>query len=100
VTKNGACSGGGSMNYDLDMPPYIQEMADWLDDETKVHPCNFASAYKGFEIMMAFCRSAAQGGQVALPLIGAADEIEMLRRAVPDRKVILAIPSSAKEYPS
>ena len=21
------------MNYDLDMPPYIQEMADWLDDE-------------------------------------------------------------------
>ena len=20
------------MNYDLDMPPYIQEMADWLDE--------------------------------------------------------------------
>jgi predicted dehydrogenase len=92
VTKNGACSGAGSMNYDLDMPPYIQEMADWLDDDSKLH--------KGFEIMMAFCRSAAQGGQVALPLTGAADEIELLRRAIPERKVLLAIPASAKEYPT
>jgi predicted dehydrogenase len=100
VTKNGACSGGGSMNYDLDMPPYIQEMADWLDDESKVHSCNFTSAYKGFEIMMAFCRSAAQGGQVSLPLAGAADEIDLLRRSMPERKVILSIPSSAKEYSS
>ena len=33
VTKNGVSSGPGSMNYDLDMPPYIQEMADWLDDD-------------------------------------------------------------------
>ena len=49
--------------------------------------------------MMAFCRSAAQGGQVALPLSGAADEIALLRRSVPARKVLLAIPASAKEYP-
>jgi predicted dehydrogenase len=28
VTKSGSYSGLGSMNYDLDMPPYIQEMAD------------------------------------------------------------------------
>jgi len=100
VTKDGACSGGGSMNYDLDMPPYIQQMADWLDDDRKLHACNFPSAYKGFEIMMAFCRSAAQGGQIALPLTGAADEIDLLRRALPDRKVLLAIPASAKEYPT
>ncbi len=100
VTKSGADSGGGSMNYDLDMPPYIQQMADWLDDDAKLHACNFASAYKGFEIMMAFCRSAAQGGQVALPLSAPADEMELLRRAVPERKVLLAIPASAKEYPS
>ena len=33
VTKSrGFESGEGVMNYDLDMPPYIQEMADWLDD--------------------------------------------------------------------
>jgi predicted dehydrogenase len=99
VTKNGACSGGGSMNYDLDMPPYIQQMADWLDDDSRVHPCNFASAYEGFEIMMAFCRSAAEGGQVALPLREAVDEIHLLKRSLPDRKVLLSMPANAKEYP-
>ncbi|HUO30146.1 MAG TPA: hypothetical protein VMU80_13080, partial [Bryobacteraceae bacterium] len=92
--------GGGSMDYDLDMPPYIQEMADWLDDANCVHPCNFASAYQGFEVMMAFCRSAAQGGQIGLPLTTAADEIQLLKDSVPDRKIRLAFPASAKEYPS
>ena len=100
VTKTGACSGAGSMSYDLDMPPYIQQMADWLDDDRRVHPCHFASAYKGFEIMMAFCRSAAGGGQVALPLTSTADEIDMLRRSVPERKVLLSLAASAKEYPA
>ncbi len=100
VTRSGASSGGGSMNYDLDMPPYIQDMADWLDDDAHVHPCNFGSAYKGFEIMMAFCRSAAGGGQVALPLTSAEDEIEMLRASVPERRVALAMAASAKEYGS
>jgi predicted dehydrogenase len=100
VTREGACSGEGSMNYDLDMPPYIQEMADWLDDDRRVHPCNFDTAYKGFEIMMAFCRSAAQGGQVALPLDSAADEIQLLKDSLPGRRVILSMPESAKEYPS
>ena len=100
VTKSGAWSGEGCMNYDLDMPPYIQQMADWLDDPANVHECNFGSAYKGFEIMMAFCRSVANGGQVALPLTSAEDEIEMLRSSVPDRKAMLAMAASAKEYTS
>ncbi len=98
VTSQGACSGPGSMNYDLDMPPYIQQMADWLDDDQRVHPCHFGSAYKGFEIMMAFCRSAAEGGQVAIPLVGAADELAMLKAALPRRKVLLSMPANAKEY--
>lgn len=98
VTKQGSCSGGGSMNYDLDMPPYIQQMADWLDDEQQVHECNFASAWAGFEIMMACCRSVAQGGQIELPLSGPANEIELLNSAVPPRKVLLSMPSNAKEY--
>jgi hypothetical protein len=100
VTKAYSCAGGGSMNYELDMPPYIQEIADWLDDEKKVHACNFENAYKGFEVMMAFCRSAAHGGQVALPLDAGADEIEMLRTSVPVRKVLLSMAANAKEYPS
>ena len=98
VTKGGACSGPGCMNYDLDMPPYIRQMAEWLDDDTRVHECNFASAYQGFEIMMGLCRSVAERGQVALPLTAGADEIAMLKAAVPDRKVILSIPANAKEY--
>ena len=65
VTAKGAESGEGAMNYDADMQPYVQEMADWLNDDGKVHSCNFDSAYKGFEIMMAICRSVVEGGQVA-----------------------------------
>jgi len=98
VTKHGAYSGEGCMNYELDMPPYIQQMADWLDDPKQVHPCNFESAYKGFEITMGLCRSAAGGGQVALPLVAGANELEMLRASLPDRKVLLSMPANAKEY--
>ena len=98
VTKDGASSGPGNMNYDLDMPPYVQEIADWLDDDSKVHSCNFDSAYAGFEIMMALCRSAATGGQVTLPLTGAMDEIELLKTHLADRQVLLSSPVNAKEY--
>ncbi len=98
VSSQGSCSGGGSMNYDHDMPPYIRQIAEWLDDPAKVHPCNFESAWQGFEIMMGFCRSAAQGGQVALPLEAGADEIEMLKNAVPRREVLLSMAANAKEY--
>jgi len=98
VTKDGASSGEGAMNYDLDMPPYVQEMADWLDDDAKVHSCNFESAYKGFEIMMGICRSAARGGQVALPLVGPANELSELSERIPDATVLLSTPENAEEY--
>ncbi|HTP34453.1 MAG TPA: Gfo/Idh/MocA family oxidoreductase [Candidatus Acidoferrales bacterium] len=98
VSRQVTCSGGGCMNYDLDMPPYIQQIADWLDDEQQVHPCNFGSAWEGFEIMMACCRSAARGGQVKLPLASAENEIEMLKSALPPDKVLLSMPANAKEY--
>ncbi|MFQ5930280.1 MAG: Gfo/Idh/MocA family protein [Acidobacteriota bacterium] len=98
VTKDGVSSGDGSMDYDHDMPPYIQEMADWLDDDQKVHPCNFDSAYKGFEIMMGLCRSVVEGGQVALPLSSGDDELKALRDSLPDKELILSIPQSEKEY--
>ena len=98
VTKNGVQSGEGCMNYDLDMPPYIQQMADWLDDDARVHECNFDSAYQGLEIMMALCRSVAGRGQVALPLTAGADELEMLRTSLPEQKVLLSNPMNAKEY--
>jgi predicted dehydrogenase len=98
VTKDGKSSGEGCMNYDLDMPPYIQEMADWLDDDRKVHSCNFASAYKGFEIMAGLCRSVVEGGQIALPLTDGAAELKTLQDKMPDKKVILSMPANQKEY--
>lgn len=98
VTKSGATSGEGCMNYDHDMPPYVEDIANWLDDDRKVHPCNFDSAYAGFEIMMALCRSAADGGQVALPLTDAGNEIELLRAYLAGRKVLASTSANAKEY--
>ena len=98
VTKNGASSGPGGMDYNYDMPPYIQQMVHWLDDDAKVHPCCFANAYKGFEIMSALYRSVAEGGQVALPLTEGRDEIAALKEKLPAKKVILTLAESAKEY--
>ena len=47
---------------------------------------------------MACCRSAAQGGQIGLPLTSGENELEMLRSAVPPRPVLLSMPANAKEY--
>jgi hypothetical protein len=82
--SKGVLSGPGNMDYAHDMPPYVQEMADWLDDPAKVHPCNGERAYKGFEIMMAICRSAVRRGKVKLPLGPGEPELEALARALPD----------------
>ncbi len=99
VTKSGGYqSGEGAMNYDLDMPPYIQDMADWLDDAKKVHPCNFDHACLGAEIMLALQRSAAQGGQVPLPLTGGADEQALLNASVADRPVLVSCDQNRKEF--
>ncbi len=101
VTKQGGFqSGTGNMDYVEDMPPYVQEMADWLDDDRKIHPCAFANAYKGFEVMSALYRSAAEGGQIALPLTTGADEIALLKAKVPARKALMPVTGSEKEYPN
>jgi len=100
VTKAGSSSGAGCMNYDLDMPPYIEDIAAWLDNDRQVHPCNFESAYAGFEIMMALCRSAVEGGQVPLPLRDTADEIGLLAAHLAGQKVLLSTSGNASAYPS
>ena len=85
------------MNYDLDMPPYIQEMADWLDGK-KAHSCNFEHASLGAEIMLGLQRSAAQGGQVALPLTNGADEQSLLKAKTAGQKVLVSFEQNAKEF--
>ena len=86
------------MNYDLDMPPYIQEMADWLDNDKTPHQCNFEHACLGAEIMLAMQRSAAEGGQVALPLTSKADEQALLKAKLPDRPVLVSFEQNRKEF--
>jgi hypothetical protein len=85
------------MSYDLDMPGYIQDMADWLD-RGKVHPCCFENAYAGFEAMMGMFRSASRGGQITLPLSEGADELEELRRALSPTPLQMTLEESRKEY--
>jgi predicted dehydrogenase len=81
--SGGMISGGGNMDYDHDMPPYVQQIADWLDDDEQLHPCNGESAFKGLEIMMAICRSVVQRGKVTLPLEPGDPELESLEDALP-----------------
>lgn len=99
VTKaHGYQSGEGAMNYDLDMPPYIQEMADWLDDDKRVHQCNLEHASLGAEIMLALQRSAAEGGQVSLPLTAGADEQALLKARLAERPVLVSCEQNRKEF--
>ena len=98
VTREGVQSGPGGMDYDHDMAPYIQEMADWLDDDDKPHPLRFARAYHGMEIVSGLYRSAIEGGQIALPLTSGMDEIEGLKAKIAERKVLMTLAESAKEY--
>jgi predicted dehydrogenase len=100
VTKAGLQSGPGGMDYGHDMAPYVQQMADWLDDEGTPHPLRFERAYQGLQIASALYRSAIDGGQIALPLNDGMDEIAGLKAKVPDTQVLLTLPESAKEYPA
>ena len=99
VTKRrGFESGEGVMNYELDMPPYIQEMADWLDDDQKVHQCNLEHALLGAEVMFAMQRSAAEGGQVVLPLTAGADEQALLKAKLSHQPVLVSCEQNKKEF--
>lgn len=83
VTASGGFrSGDGAMDYGKDMPPYIAQMAAWLDDDAAVHPCAAERAFLGAEVVFAMQRSAAAGGQIALPLADGADELAMLAAAL------------------
>ena len=98
VTAQGVQAGPGGMDYDHDMPPYVQQMADWLDNDNHPHPARFERAYHGLEIVSALYRSVVEGGQIALPLTTGMDEIAALRAKLPDRKVLVTLAESAKEY--
>ena len=86
------------MNYDRDMPFYVQDIARYLDDDRSVHPCNGESAYQGFEITMGILRSVAERGQIKLPLGPGEPELERLGRVLSEQPVILSGEFNRKEY--
>ncbi|HEV2381468.1 MAG TPA: Gfo/Idh/MocA family oxidoreductase [Terriglobia bacterium] len=96
--QQGLAAGEGCMNYDLDMPPYIEDIARWLDDDSAVHPCNGENAYQGFEITMGILRSVVQRGQIKLPLGPGEAEIDALRRVLPEQRVMVSSAVNRKEY--
>jgi hypothetical protein len=82
------------------MPPYVADMAKWLDDDAAVHPCSGEEAYKGLEIMMGIMRSVVERGQVALPLGDGPNELEALANVLPQKPVLLSMEANRKEYPA
>jgi hypothetical protein len=73
-------------------------MADWLDNEGKVHPCNGESAHIGQEIWMGLLRSVVQRGQIKLPLGLGDPEVEALKNALPDKPALVSFEGNRKEY--
>ena len=47
--------------------PYFRDFVSWLDDDSKVHPCNLAATYHGYEILESLCVSALDNKPVYLP---------------------------------
>lgn len=67
-------------------PLYLRDLADWLDDDTKEHPCNIDIAYHGYEILEGLCISAMDHIRVDLPLDPSQcpDMFERMRRELPE----------------
>jgi len=69
VTRDGVFS-DCSVRFDgvKDSIPLHLEVADWLDDKTRLHGCRGELACHGFEVMMAICLSGLEHKPVDLPL--------------------------------
>ena len=67
-------------------PLYMADFADWLDDDSKIHPCNIDITYHGYEILEAVCISAMDHIRVDLPLDvdKCKDIFQRMRRELPE----------------
>lgn len=81
VTKSssGLVWGSGEFDVAKDQPPYIRDLADWLDDPTDIHPCNGETAYHGFELVMGICLSGLERRKVSVPVESSEPIMERLR---------------------
>lgn len=86
VTKSssGLISGPDCFDAPKDQSSYIRDLADWLDNPTKVHPCNGEVAYHGFELAMGICLSVLEKRKVTIPLGPVEPIVERLRKELPE----------------
>ena len=70
-----------------DQSSYIRDLADWLDDSSKIHPCNGEVTYHGFELGMGICLSSLERRKVSIPLAPVESIIERLRKELPEETV-------------
>jgi hypothetical protein len=65
---------------------FALDVADWLDDDRNVHPCNIDITYHGYEILEALCISAMDHRRVDLPLdpSGCTDIFARMRDELPE----------------
>jgi len=83
-SSSGLISGPGGFDVTKDQSPYIGDLADWLDNPTKIHPCNGEVTYHGFQILMGICLSSLERRKISLPLKTSEPIVERLRRELPD----------------
>ena len=65
--------------------PYIRDLADWLDDGSKVHPCNGDVTWHGYQAVMATPLSAVEHRPGELPLTEdeiATDVVQRMRECL------------------
>ena len=81
--------GWGTQEKTTLQPAYLAPLADWLDDDEAVHPCNVDLAYHGYEILEGVCISALEKRPLELPLdpSDCADINERMRNELPDLDV-------------
>jgi predicted dehydrogenase len=61
---------------------YTTAFADWLDDESKIHPSHVEQAYNGYEAVEGVCISALEKIRVDLPLKRTAYDTDSIRRMI------------------
>ena len=67
-------------------PLFAADLADWLDDDARPHPCNVEISYHGYEILEGLCISALDHRRVDLPLDTSqcVDIFARMRKELPD----------------
>jgi predicted dehydrogenase len=81
--EDGYMEGAGCFDYEADGAYYIEDIALWLDG-IREHPCNGEDAFKGFQLAMGLLRSAVERKIITLPLGRGENEIDAIRRVIPD----------------